>query len=337
MHVFLFEWATGGGLVHEPGGIPLSLVREGAAMVGALAADLVRIADCRVTAFRDLRMLDLSLPRCEIIDVQSRAGRDEDFARLCSMADVTVIIAPEFDEILLNTASEVVRRNGRLCSPSPEFIRLTANKQATAERLSDTGIPTPVAVVMEPDAHLPNDFSYPAVLKPIDGTGSQDTQLVTSASDELHPYPWPRRLEEYCVGLPASVAAICGPAGHRTLPPCEQRISTDGRLRYLGGGLPLLDGLAARATKLAERTITALPPATGYIGIDMILGREPDGTADFVLEVNPRLTTSYVGLRAACQSNLAEAMINIARGCMPELPFSSRPLAFDCEGRVSYV
>ena len=40
MHIFLYEWATGGGLVEEPGPLPASLVREGAAMIGALAADL---------------------------------------------------------------------------------------------------------------------------------------------------------------------------------------------------------------------------------------------------------------------------------------------------------
>ncbi len=49
MHIFLYEWATGGGLVDEPGPVPASLVREGAAMIGALAADFLRIKDCRVT------------------------------------------------------------------------------------------------------------------------------------------------------------------------------------------------------------------------------------------------------------------------------------------------
>ena len=59
MHIFLYEWATGGGLVEEPGPLPASLVREGAAMIGALAADLVRIEGCRVTALRDPRVLQL--------------------------------------------------------------------------------------------------------------------------------------------------------------------------------------------------------------------------------------------------------------------------------------
>ncbi len=72
MHIFLYEWATGGGLVEEPGPLPASLVREGAAMIGALAADLLRIEDCRVVALRDPRVLQLALPGCEVVDVLSR-------------------------------------------------------------------------------------------------------------------------------------------------------------------------------------------------------------------------------------------------------------------------
>ena len=72
MHIFLYEWATGGGLVEEPGPLPDSLVREGAAMISALAADLVRIEGCRVTALRDPRVLQLALPGCEVVDVLSK-------------------------------------------------------------------------------------------------------------------------------------------------------------------------------------------------------------------------------------------------------------------------
>src|SRR5215475_12879069 len=103
MHLFLYEWATGGGLVDEPGSAPASLLREGAAMIGALAADLLRIKDCRVSAMRDPRVLQLALPGCSIIDVHSRASHREELERLSSEADATILIAPEFDDILLKT------------------------------------------------------------------------------------------------------------------------------------------------------------------------------------------------------------------------------------------
>jgi predicted ATP-grasp superfamily ATP-dependent carboligase len=198
-------------------------------------------------------------------------------------------------------------------------------------------VPVPVGIALEPDAPLPMDFEYPAVIKPVDGAGSQDTYMVSGRYDRPPAHAWRRRLERYVPGLAASVAVLCGPNGCVTLEPCKQRISEDGRLRYLGGELPLSVGLAERARALAERAVAAMPPATGYVGVDLVLGREPDGSADAVLEINPRLTTSYVGLRAAATINLAESMWQIANGNMRPIEFSRQSIEFDANGNVSFM
>jgi predicted ATP-grasp superfamily ATP-dependent carboligase len=337
MHIFLYEWATGGGLVEEPGLLPDSLVREGAAMISAIAADLLRIEGCRVTTLRDPRVLQLALSGCEVIDVLSRWSHREEIELHSTAADGTILIAPEFDNILYETAQRVVASGGKLLSPSPEFIRITTNKQRTCDALAAAGVPVPHGLVLQPEESLPEGFSYPAVLKPLDGAGSQDTYVVSGPHDAPPAYAWPRRLERFVPGLAASVAVVCGPAGRLTLPPCKQRISNDGRLRYLGGELPLSFGLAARATELANRAFAALPTVTGYVGVDVVLGAEPNGREDAVIEVNPRLTTSYVGLRAAAQANLVDAMWKISLGELPQIDFSSRPIEFDSTGNVSFM
>jgi tyramine---L-glutamate ligase len=336
MHIFVYEWATGGGLVEEPGG-PASLVREGAVMIGALAADLVRIEGCSVSALRDPRMLQLALPGCELVDVLSGSSHREEFERLAASADATILIAPEFDGILLKSAQRVVAAGGRLLSPSPDFIRVAANKQRTCERLAAAGVSVAHGILLDADDPLPHDFIYPAVLKPVDGAGSQDTYLVSGPHDTPPAYAWPRRFERYVPGLAASAALLCGPSGSAALPPCKQCISDDGRLRYLGGELPLATGLAERATNLAERAIAVLSPVTGFVGVDLVLGRDPNGREDAVIEVNPRLTTSYVGLRAAAQTNLAEAMLNVAAGNVSPIEFSDRRMEFDSSGNVSFM
>jgi tyramine---L-glutamate ligase len=337
MHYFLYEWCSGGGLVNEPGALPASLVREGVTMVGALAADLLRIPGARVSALRDPRVVQLPLRGCEVIDVQSSGEHFDEFERLATEADATILIAPEFDRILLKAARRVVACGGRLCSPSPEFIRLAADKHQTCLRLAAAGVPAPDGTVLDPEEKLPVDFPYPAVLKPIDGAGSQDTFLVAGPHDDPPPYAWPRRLEPYLAGMAASVAVLCGPMGRVPLRPCLQRISDDGRLRYCGGELPLAPGLAERATALAECTLAAMPLTQGYVGVDLVLGRGPAGEDDFVIEINPRLTTSYIGLRALTKPNLAEAMLQIADGQTIELEFFERSLEFDVDGNVSFV
>jgi predicted ATP-grasp superfamily ATP-dependent carboligase len=89
--------------------------------------------------------------------------------------------------------------------------------------------------------------------------------------------------------------------------------------------------------ELANRALTSMPSVVGYVGVDLVLGSEPNGQEDAVIEINPRLTSSYIGLRAAAQSNLADAMWRIAQGDLPQIDFSNRPIEFDTSGSVSFV
>ena len=80
----------------------------------------------------------------------------------------------------------------------------------------------------------------------------------------------------------------------------------------------------------------------GYFGIDMVLGDDADGSRDAVIEVNPRFTTSYVGLRAAANVNLVAAMLHLADGAdldtltamMGTIGFDGRPLTFQSDGSI---
>jgi predicted ATP-grasp superfamily ATP-dependent carboligase len=336
MHLFLYEWITGGGLVEQPGPLPESMLAEGSAMVAALAADFSALADCQVTVLRDIRLDVLSLPACDIVDIHSALEHADAICRFSAAADLTLVIAPEFDDLLLNTVKQVVRKGGNLLSAGESLVALAADKRRTSIQLATSGIPVPVSVLLAADQEkLPIDFNYPGVLKPIHGAGSQHTLLVAGASDEPDPHPWPRILERYHPGIPASVALLCGPAGIYPLPPCRQHLSTDGRFTYLGGSLIQDPELAKRATVLAQQAIAAMPMPHGYLGVDLVLGESSTGEEDVIIEINPRLTTSYIGLRQAATGNIASAMLDVAAGRTTNLSFRAEPLKFSVPHRVS--
>lgn len=335
MHVFLYEWITGGGLVEEPSPLPKSLLVEGEAMLAALATDFSRVPGARVTVLRDARLDPLPVFGCESIEVHSREHHLTELSKLAALADHTLVIAPEFDRILANTIAHLRGQRGRLLASSAEFIEIASDKHATATLLAEANVPVPVAILLDADAdRLPRDFPYPAVLKPIDGAGSQHTLLIDNHQDAPPAYPWPRRLERYQSGIAASVALLCGPTARVPLAACRQHLTTDGRFSYLGGSLLWETELAQRATSLAERALTALPPALGYVGVDVVLGEAADGSEDVVIEVNPRLTTSYVGLRAMTDDNLAATMLGIAAGETIVPNFRRDPLEFSAAGDV---
>ncbi len=77
---------------------------------------------------------------------------------------------------------------------------------------------------------------------------------------------------------------------------------------YVAARHPLAEPVAARATELALATAEVLPPTNGYFGIDMIIGENEA----WVLEVNPRLTMSYLWLREITPFNLAQKMLEMS-------------------------
>ena len=70
--------------------------------------------------------------------------------------------------------------------------------------------------------------------------------------------------------------------------------------------MPFDHPLKKEAFLLAEKVAESFAGLCGYIGVDLILGQ----TGVSVVDVNPRLTTSYVGLRQVSRFNVAEAMLD---------------------------
>lgn len=87
--------------------------------------------------------------------------------------------------------------------------------------------------------------------------------------------------------------------------------------------------------RLALAAAKTLSNPVGYLGIDLVLGDDPGGHDDTVIEINPRLTTSYVGLRALARENLAAAMLAVAHGERPALSWRLAGVQFTADGRLN--
>lgn len=332
--IFIYEFITGGGRLASKNLPEDALLCEATAMVAALAADFSALKNMDVCILRDKRLGSIEIPNCRVIEVANSSQETRMFTELAAESDWTVVIAPEFEQLLYQRCQQVIAAGGRLLGPEPGLVRLASDKHVTAERLSDAGIATPYGTALNSNQRLPKEFPYPAVLKPSDGAGSLGLRRIESYDAVPLAETSPVRLEQYCPGIPASISILGGAAGRMLLPPCRQRLSNNGRFEYLGGSLPLPAGLEERSRRLAEHVLEALPAFVGYLGIDLVLGTDATGDQDFVIEINPRLTTSYIGLRAAAKGNISSAMLELAQGSWPSLSFDREPIEFDACGSV---
>jgi hypothetical protein len=329
MRLLVYEYTCGGGLA-DPAAFP-SLYAEGAAMLTALLDDLGRVPGVEpvtLLAASPALPLPATMVRHVLPEDEERSLREE-----AGRADFTILIAPENDEILHRRCRWVEEAGGRLLGPSAEAVRQTSDKRALADVWRRQGVPTPPC-----DA-----TTYPAVLKPRDGAGSQATFLVRS-DDELAAARgraaeegWRGELivQPFVPGTPASIAFLLGPGQVVPLPPTQQILSADGRLHYLGGRLPLPGGLARRAERLGRQAIAPVAGLRGYVGVDVVLG--PTEADDCVIEINPRLTTSYVGLRALAATNLAEALLRVVCGEPVSLAWRKEEVTFRADGTLFRV
>jgi tyramine---L-glutamate ligase len=307
MRVLLHEWCSSGGLT----GDDPAIAREGRLMLEALAADVAK--DPRLEAIVLLAEgRRLTLPAV-VRRLAVRPG--DDLAPLVAAArraDWTLLVAPESDGLLLERVRAVRAAGGRVLAPSAGVIELAGDKQATLVRLAGRGIPVPAGRSLAAGEPVPDQFRLPAVRKARGGCGGEELVVI-----RRRPCPTPAgptRLEAFAAGTPVGVSLVCGPEGQVPLPVMRQRFTSGDRPRYLGSDRLADAGVAARATALALRTAAAIAADAGWLGVDMIMGERADGRDDRVLEVNPRITTSFVGQTRLVASSLVAAMIGAASG-----------------------
>jgi predicted ATP-grasp superfamily ATP-dependent carboligase len=115
------------------------------------------------------------------------------------------------------------------------------------------------------------------------------------------------------------------------LPPTEQVLSLDQRFRYLGGRIPFAQQWEPQIAETIRKVGATLGLFRGYVGFDFVVDSRQGGPV--LVEINPRLTTSYIGYRRLAMNNLAELILNTARGAV-EVGWRPGVIAFSCDGRL---
>jgi predicted ATP-grasp superfamily ATP-dependent carboligase len=268
--------------------------------------------------FRVVVTLDSRLPAEPGPWQVERIGPDECRDRLRSLAaaaDFTVLIAPETSGILASLTRELSDRGARILGSTADAVELTADKSRLAARLAERAIDTPATVIVAPRGGLPGDTVYPAVLKPVDGAGSVDTFYLVD-EQSLHPeaLALPMAvLQPFIPGTPMSASFLVGAGGEAWLIGMGmQRMETrDGRFHYLGGSLPVV---CPEAVPELMRAVGSVRGLCGFVGVDFVWNAAERHAV--ILEINPRPTTSYVGLARLLPEGLLARAWLMACGAM---------------------
>lgn len=341
MRILLHEHFCSGGLAGEAA--DTSLLAPGAGMLRGLAEDF-HVAGHDVTVVLDKRVLDAGildkrvldkramfppLGRVVIFDAASPQHARDAFEESLATVDAALVIAPETDGLLVAAVQRVEQAGVLNLGSSSMAVRDVSDKHALGQRLHAQGVVVPQGELgLEHASGMIARFGE-VVVKPNCGAGCVDTYACRSAADIARlPHRTDWLVQPRIPGTAASVAFILSRSGQPIpLRAGMQTVeitgdSASGRLDYGGGRLPLTPELERRAIRLGMAALPHLSGLHGLVGIDLILGDTP--VHDTLIEVNPRPTVAYAGLR------------RLARFSIPELLMGSQPKVVWHPGGVRY-
>ncbi|MDO9314656.1 MAG: ATP-grasp domain-containing protein [Burkholderiaceae bacterium] len=304
--VFLIEYLSASALDRRDGAAA-ELRAEGLAMREALRDDLAAMPNVALSVATDRADdpfdADDTSPTHRVCALPGEALSDF-VARQSPLHDLVWVVAPETGGLLAALHEAVPSHRWIGCDG--RAIRLASSKQATLARLLAHGIKTPL------------DFAAGVavrhwVVKPDDGAGSVRTRRHGDRSSaqadrqQREQRGETTSLEPWVDGDAMSLSLLVRGDGVDLLAVNRQRLAINA-----GGAVSLsavdiavtdIDAVQHAALEQTARAVcAAIPGLGGFVGIDLVWHAEH---GPVVIEVNPRVTSAYVGMSAALGRNLA--------------------------------
>jgi len=311
MYFFVCEFITGGGMQHEA--LPPKLAREGDMMLSALLADLQATGIKHLLCTRD--------PRLGPGDGQVKTVPADDnvwdiWRKCMEESEAAWIIAPETEGVLYELTRMAHNAGCQVIGCTPEAIQLAASKSKTRDHLASHQIPC-IPIIHDLDAGSNHRTGW--VVKPDDGVGAEGCCYFPEARQVLAYVQSQKKrmiVQEFIPGIAASMSLLCYGGQARLLASNRQLFRFTVGTGHLDGvvvnGLPQYTD---QFSTLAQDIAGAIPGLHGYVGVDVIVSDQ----GPLVVEINPRLTTAYAGLRQSLGYNPAEWILSIFRtGSLPE-------------------
>ncbi len=160
------------------------------------------------------------------------------------------------------------------------------------------------------------------IIKPLIGVDCEDIVIIENIEDltlDLDKIFKPGSrviVQEFIEGTDISVSLICD--GKKAIPLSlnEQFVSLkDDKGTYVGGKLPFESKYQDEAFVIAIKAVEAIGGLKGFVGVDLIINAdEKDIYSVYLLEINSRFTTPYVGLKQIANINIGKSIIDLIDG-----------------------
>ncbi|MDD3136431.1 MAG: ATP-grasp domain-containing protein [Methanoregula sp.] len=272
-----------------------------------------------------LEVLKNSFTRCgHTVILPGPGAFDAEIERLAPECDMGLVIAPDH---LLSRYTMILEQHTHNLGCGAMNVALAANKVRTTQILRNHGIPVPADAT-----------TGTRVVKPVHGCGADGVRLSNQGPGDGEFAQEYIKGENYSASLVGS--RVIGDAclyfsGNPPLQIAVNRqkieIDPDGRFRYRGGETPVHPSNEHEIFDITAKALAVLG-CQGYCGVDVVVADKV-----YVVDVNPRITTSIVGIAACMKEEIAQILIDASLGKPTPPVHLTGKVQFDTSGRTWQV
>lgn len=312
MRILVFEFISGGGLAKQP--LPESLLQEGYLMRNALLDDLCALMDVELLVLQDARIVQQTeqlYVHLQTLTIFQQTDLPALLSDKQSTYDIVWLIAPETEGILAFWCHFFSQQGKVLATSAQVAVEICQDKFRTCELLQNSAIACVPSRLFNASP-VSNDTK--SVIKANTSVGCdevyfveskqhwQNMQLKLKPEGEyiVQPYIPGKALSLSCLFYQGQAYFIC----------CnEQHININQQqFELLACTVNVQQEKAQYYQILCQQIATAIPSLFGYAGIDFI---QTETGENLILEINPRLTSSYAGIKEALGINVAELVLGM--------------------------
>lgn len=242
-----------------------------------------------------------------------------------------IFIAAENNNNLYNITKVLENNDVSIFTSSSEACLVCSDKFLTYESLPNT-IPQPRSFRFKIDSkgywkraitnlHEKWQSEDPLtplklIIKPLVGVDCEDIVIIDDIKDlsydleEIFPPNSRIIVQEFIDGIDVSVSLICSEGKAYPISLNEQFVELkNDKGTYLGGKIPFESEFRQDAFDVAIKACESIEGLNGFVGVDLLIARDDDIYPVYLLEVNSRFTTPYVGLRKIADFNITKTII----------------------------
>ena len=326
--ILVFEYFTASGEKDK------CIISEAEALIFALLKDLADfdvdlvINKSYENVVNDYENVNPILIDCDVIDWL------EDNAANFNKA---IFIAAENNNNLYNITKILEENNVKTYTSSAEACLKSSDKYETYEALpNDVPQPRSFRFKIDPRGYWKRAIEnlhekwqaedpltpLKLIIKPLVGVDCEDIVIIEDIKDLSYDleqiFPPGSRIivQEYIEGTDISVSLISD--GKKAIPISlnQQFVELkNNKGTYEGGKLPYESKYEQEAFEIATKAVEAIDGIKGFVGVDLLINAdEKDIYSVYLLEINSRFTTPYVGLSKVANFNIGKSIIELIDG-----------------------